>query len=745
MFHTFAAPMSSPVPKRKKTIRACEFCRGERVRCEDITPCPACAEKNIPCIRREKSSKKKRESRKKRGSKKEQGATELLIDTQSETDIPQDTAPPLDNHPQFESDQLQTTIAARPPVDRHHAEDRSRKVVDKSDTIPGSIGMDSMVGFISRVNAFCTGLPQVPPQTEGDVACDDSAPHLRPFPPCMMDSTGSSECSLSDAQVERLLGIFHSKLYPQMPIIRLADLKLPTNQSGEKCKSSPLRDAVTAYCMQFVYYSGLNERLIGLRWEQFSQGSHSSRVGMPYFNRCLAATTRYIAFARPSLMVLQCYCIMTLYLLDAGQHRAAHNMIGLAVRSAQSLDLHHDPHNSMKEVDADHLRRIWWTLIHLDFRCSRHFGKSMTVAAPDTTCIPPHVVTENITNPDCLYYHDQSLKLTAISLQVIQSLSDPMPEGGGRRIESRAKRLTDERYRLCEWKTSLEQQPCLRIFDVDVENIPMPDPNSIENHTYDSNEEGLKKYTPVQILLTTLLELQYHDIMITLHRVFIQFPESSFPGRLTPLSDSHGATALNHAMATAYLVHSRMAHNDSLYGCCELYQYQWNAVLTIMGFILAYPYCQRVFKARRYVDLALEIFESAGPHNVAARRFTDITRQTCTKMDTLLDILHGQESAGPGCDIDVFCVLETPGGKGPSSTSHPTLECSGVHTQLGNRNPSGMNPQQKRPQGSAYSSYTPSIDSIYWNAYCDEVNDIFNRLPDIGMYQNSLFDEYLCM
>ncbi|OTA95642.1 hypothetical protein M434DRAFT_197061 [Hypoxylon sp. CO27-5] len=79
---------------------------------------------------------------------------------------------------------------------------------------------------------------------------------------------------------------------------------------------------------------GLNRRLVGLQWDQ-------GDLSLAYFGRCVAATGRFVAFTEPSLDCVQCYVLMTLYLLDAGEHRSAYNIIGLALRIAQTLNLHH--------------------------------------------------------------------------------------------------------------------------------------------------------------------------------------------------------------------------------------------------------------------------------------------------------------------------------------------------------------------------------------------------------------------
>ena len=97
--------------------------------------------------------------------------------------------------------------------------------------------------------------------------------------------------------------------------------------------------------------------------------------------------TQYGLFAAPSLMILKCYCIMTLFLLDTGQHHAACNLIGMAVRVAQSLNLDGAAALGARSTESNHLH-IWWTLVHLDFRFSRNVRKTISAQFSNAISMP---------------------------------------------------------------------------------------------------------------------------------------------------------------------------------------------------------------------------------------------------------------------------------------------------------------------------------------------------------------------
>ncbi|KAI9928273.1 hypothetical protein AWENTII_007981 [Aspergillus wentii] len=708
MFYNFAVPRSSRVAKRQKVRQACDFCREHRVRCQATTPCPQCIENRVSCIRPRRSGARP-------------NCQHEALFTREKSDNVEPSSSVRAQSPSglsAQGEEANTTQSVE--------SDSTPQPSGTDDTEPVTNRMDSMLGFISRINDFCSRMPQLTSVPAHSPAHEQPPAYTCPYPHYVLEVMGAAECSLSNAQIERLLRIFWTRLRLQVPIVQRRDLDLPAAQRGQGSPASPLRDAITAYSMQSAFYLGLNTRLLGLQWDEFMRGSQSTMVGMSYFRRCLAATTQYTTFSGPSILALQCYCFMTLYLLDAGQHQAAYNMVGLAVRIAQSLNLHQDPTASTPRDDAEIFRRIWWTLVHLDFRCSRHLGKPISVQLRDSTCVPPHV---QVLEPEYTSYHAQSMRLTAAALSVIDSIvCYPAPETTDcmAHVEARAKILSGELGLLCKWREEVLQDKSFRSLQLDIENMSV-----------DADDEFLNQ-PPPQILLATLLELQHHDIIITLHRVFIQFPTHTTVPKNTPRADVHAATALKHAMATINVVHCRMTHHDALYGSCELYQYQWNAVLTLIGFMLAYPFCHRFQKARKHTDMALEIFESAGSQNIAAARAACLTRHLCSKVDTLVRILNITERPDPA-DLSKQDLNTMPGNNAntanqtPDISNNPAVQPTGIEEHT---------PISQQLQDANEDVLWPRVDLLgpeSWAAYCNEVNEAFTGLPDINMFHDSLF------
>ncbi|KAL5334227.1 hypothetical protein BJX70DRAFT_378729 [Aspergillus crustosus] len=550
--------------------------------------------------------------------------------------------------------------------------------------------IDSILGFIARINAFCTGqslsLPNsTPPGSE------PSLDEVSAFPSNVLHETQSADCDLSPSQTKQLMRLFWSRLRPLMPIVEWDDLKLFS-------KPTPLQDAITAFSLQYIYHTGLHTRIVGLDWPQFQR--QQSNVGMPYFQRCLTAVTQLSTFAGPSITVMQCYCYLTLYLLDSGHHQAAYNMVGLTLRISQSLN-YLDARYRGQQVCL-HFRRIWWTLIHLDFRCSRHVGKPVTIDIDDLMSLRPNREPHDMHLSNGLLYHTESIRLTAAALAVNEAMGHlSLLDGavGPIQIEARANKLPDSLYHLQQWRDELPQELCFADIQLEVPDLP-PDTEEMPG-----GEDQLIEQSSTVTLLSTLLLLQYHNIIISLHRMFIQFPTYPLIPKSHPKADTHAATALNHAMTMIRAAHHRMGITDILHGLSELYQYQWNAVITIIGFMLAYPYCHRCSRAREHLDLALEIFDSAGSGNNTASRAAIQTRHLCKKVDTLVQILNPSQPTPP---------LTTEGHVSENRISDFAWSI-------------GQNTGSALPDMSV-EEFWPLADLINldsWPSYCDEVSGTF--------------------
>ncbi|KAE8309632.1 hypothetical protein BDV41DRAFT_547323 [Aspergillus transmontanensis] len=656
-------PRITLAARRRKIAKACDFCREHRVRCEAATPCPPCVANNIAC-RRSRPLHTPRKSSKKR--------SQLQNGHEADKQLPYEHAG--DSTPASNISAVDAPVPSPSP---------------SANLAWTSHKTDSILGFIARLNSFCSGVSKLFPDANPP-GNDPSLDQISPFPSGVQDETHDVKCDLSPAQIKHLMRIFWSRLRPLMPIVDWKDV----DPSSEH---TPLQDAITAFSLYYIYCSGLHTKLISLNWPQFQ--SRQSPVGMPYFQRCLSAVTRLTTFAEPSLSAIQCYCYLTLYLLDLGHHQAAYNMVGLALRIAQSLNYLDARHRGQQVCQL--FRRLWWTLIHLDFRCSRYVGKPVTMNIDDLVYLRPTREPEDVHISNGLLYHTESIRLTSAALVVNAAMGQHSFLDGAAaptHLEARAEALSNHLYHIQQWRDQLPQEQSFANLHFEVPDIP-PDTKLLE---FDDQH---MEQSSIVTLLNTLLLLQYHNVIISLHRVFIQFPTYPFVPKSHLKADAHAATALNHALTMIRIAHHRMGIHDILHGLSELYQYQWNAVITIVGFMLAYPYCHRCSRAREYLTLALEIFDSAGSENSTATRAAALTRHLCRKVDTLVQILSLSQS-----------------------TSSPTTDSQPIQNQMSDsRLPAIQSEGTPLPDtdGDVLWPWTDLINWDTWPTYCDEVSEAF--------------------
>jgi hypothetical protein len=354
--------------------------------------------------------------------------------------------------------------------------------------------MDSTVGFMSKINAFCSSISHLSSNFP-----DDSPPSYSSLArPLALNATREFRTELSKSQAMQLMDMYWQRWHPLTPILSRPDVdslcQTLWSPGGVEQRDAPLIDGILALALLRLYSAGLNRRLLGLN-------SGHGDCSLAYFRRCHASTSQLDAFAQPSLRHVRCYILMTLYMLDAGEHQGAYNMIGLAVRAAYTLNLHQGLPGTDPEAPLAH--RVWWTVVHLDFRCARLLGRPVGVQLADMTCILPPL--------DEFPYHSQSVRLTRTALDVIDACSrHPVRSGKDRiaHVESRAAALSTEVVQLRGWRDH-HLRPTIRR------------PLHVECKRTLDWIHAVTDTSPSQLLHGVLLELQYYEEIIGLHRSFV--------------------------------------------------------------------------------------------------------------------------------------------------------------------------------------------------------------------------------
>ncbi|KAL2802469.1 hypothetical protein BJX63DRAFT_415051 [Aspergillus granulosus] len=704
MLYNFVSMRSAPLAKRRKVRRACDFCRQHRVRCDGRLPCGQCLNNKVKCNKPSQHSYSHLHPNPHPLSS--SGNRELQPSAPSSLP-PAQPAPPST------------------PINQAVLAQQVRPQLCPPWTPLASLSqhLDSFASFISRVNSFCSVVSQMstrpPPQpiesASADAPCS-SPDLLRRLEPVLSQLTPDS---LSELQAS-LFGIFWTRYHFLMPIVNSEDLA--DKSDG---RSEPLRQALMAYCLQSIYHAGLHKRLLSVQKgivssdheENPSQSPLVTKLFVSLFQQALGTNNAYLLYAEPSLADVQRHLLMAAFLLNSGESQAAYNIIGVAMRLALTLDLQRLPGIHLPLLEAETRQRIWWKLVHLDFHCSRLLGKPMVNRLSDKTITMPHPTPKSsVASPD-LNYYSASVSLTVAARQVAESLEDHLHAVSGiidpvTKIERYAHHLSREIKHLYQWRDRILEA---KLFP----NITLAC-GAYQPEAVTATEDGLKHehdarlsfhQAPAVILQRTLLELQYHDIVIWVHHSFIQFPSRGLVPQRSPQSDVHATTAIQHALTVTDLIRHRMLYHDILYGCSEIYQYLWNAVLTLIGFMLAYPLCYWFPLAQQHVERSLQIFEAAGPANPIASRAAHLTQYLLERVSALMELLSSQSTA-------------------PNDRNN----CRGVQTF------DRIEPEKQQQQ---YPSFTSEDDALWsfadtvgadiWRGYCHEINDMLMDVPEIPL------------
>lgn len=136
-----------------------------------------------------------------------------------------------------------------------------------------------------------------------------------------------------------------------------------------------------------------------------------------------------------------------------------------------------------------------------------------------------------------------------------------------------------------------------------------------------------------------LLELLYHNLAMNLYRLFITFSTES--SSCLPLAKGNGISCVNHAIAITHIMHQMLTDTEMLSGWHEAFQWQWNATLSMIGFILAYPLFPSTPSTREAIDSAIGVFQKFGNNFAVAASAANVTRDLTIKADLLIDRFRG--------------------------------------------------------------------------------------------------------
>lgn len=415
---------------------------------------------------------------------------------------------------------------------------------------------------------------------------------------------------------------------------------------------SALVDSVLAVCMQYGS-TFLTSDQNSAEHERDDHVASVSRKSHALFRR--AQTLLLDEIESPTIMTLQSYIYCIIYLHNTSLLNSAHTLLGTAVRVAQTLRLHLPPCDPTIREYQELYRRLWYTLVGFDCQLSLIQGRPSLISVDELDFDLPGdsqehaylsgsmLITPGNEGISWLSFHVQSVRL----LMTGRGVQTAFYHHGARLLDKHhTETIYDDPFLLEQLAASLGQE--IGVVYGWARNVPQ----SLKTSRKGSGEPFSTERTPLGFNSLSplwlqrqqlLLELLYHHVQLSNFRPFIRLR----PGcaSMTPLSDCHSINCLNHAVTLTNIVHQILNDTDLLRGWYPVFQYQWDAAICILGFVLANPVCPPTPAARKAIQTAISCFEIMGEYCGAAIAAAKIVREVGSHAEMLVNSFHSSLSS----------------------------------------------------------------------------------------------------
>ena len=526
-------------------------------------------------------------------------------------------------------------------------------------------GPSSSFYFIGRVSSYLGAALQQPHL--GHHLLPNAASRLYASPTCprrgspdetsMLAEGNPSKEYLTGIQEDYFLSLFWQSYHCTLQIVDEVEFKEHYRSlwttPGSPRKPSALVDIILAICMQygvaFAPRNGLTEeRPVDV------DDNDATIAGRWLYRR--SQTLLLGDLESPSIMTLQYYIFSVYYLCVASFQNMAHTILAVAVRTAHILGLHLEPPEALPRKERELRKRIWWTLYTLESKTCMKLGRPWSAQLSHSTCSLPSddyelallsasnfaSFGENVT---WLSYSLQNTKLCLAARDVYNAFYDKCADVLGENdmktiyhdsqaMETCAQSLLSGMQYLQAW---LRELP---------DGLKTKRKGSGEPFSTDKSPLALELFAPMWLQRQRLLlELLYHNLAMNLYRPFISFSRSFSAS--TPVAEKHAISCVHHAISLTHIMHQVLTETDMLSGWHEAFQWQWNAALSLVGFILAYPLTAPAATAHEAIDRAISVFEQFGNNFAVASSAANVTRDLTAKAHFLTHRLQNSPPTSP--------------------------------------------------------------------------------------------------
>ena len=139
---------------------------------------------------------------------------------------------------------------------------------------------------------------------------------------------------------------------------------------------------------------------------------------------------------------------------------------------------------------------------------------------------------------------------------------------------------------------------------------------------------------------------------MNIYRAFTYF--DSFQQRNnTPLADANAVLSVNHAITITNKVHQVLKESNFLAGFHETFQWQWNATITLIGFIFAFPKGPLTIPARDALVTAIDIHDIIGKYLGIACSAASVARDLFARIKHLISSSSPQNGNGNQESVEI--------------------------------------------------------------------------------------------
>lgn len=442
---------------------------------------------------------------------------------------------------------------------------------------------------------------------------------------------------LTPTQEEYFLDLFWKSYHTCLfPIINEAEFMAHYQSlwtvSGEKRKPCALVDIMIAMCMQY----GVSQ--LSPDQQRSLVDGDPSVAGRWYFRRCQQIVIYQLE--SPTITTVQALILCCIYLCNGSFQNMAATMAALATRAAYVIGLHVAPSPTLSTPESEFRKRLWWALYSMDAKIGMKLGRPFLIHRsatepefpddrPETAMKSGSHLAHLGENKTWLSFHLYSSKLFIVAREIHEAFY----ERDLNLVQGES--IWDDPQALASHAEFLQLHA--KGLDVWVDEVP----NALktrrqENGTSfstDGTKLEIEPFAPIWLQRQRInLELMYHTLSANLHRPFISF----VPGPTSSVTDQLASKCALHAMALTNIIYQTISSTTILTGWSEAFQWQWNASMTIVGFVLAYPRAPVTPEAMKAIELSIASYEIFGQQFSVANSAATILRSLGPKINFLL-------------------------------------------------------------------------------------------------------------